>query len=264
MMFSKSYKTPLSLFIILTIAIFSCSDSSTGPGEGNENGGENGNFNSQAGPGSSAAALLTADTYTDLTLEIDYMPDHEPTQEALNDLKTFLQQRLNKSNITFRTPTEVPSGGESEYSADEIRELETEHRDNFTEDDSDTLETYFLFVDGQFQAQANVLGVAYYNTSMAFFGPTIDETSSGVAAPSKEKIEGTVFRHEFGHLMGLVGNGSETQSSHKTDGSAHCTEDGCLMEPAIETSDFFANIFDGDIPALDELCVEDLQANGGK
>ncbi len=260
----NSYKLILSILSI-SLLMLGCSDSSTGPGDENGNGnGNNQEFNSQNRPGTSAEAFLSAESYSDLTLEIDYMPGQEPTQEAMDNLKTFLQQRLNKSNITFRTPTEVPSGGESEYSADEIRNLEEEHRNNYTEGGSSTLEAYFLIVDGQYQEQGNVLGIAYYNTSMAFFGPTINETSSGVTAPSREKIEGTVFRHEFGHVIGLVGNGTETQSSHKTDGSAHCTSDGCLMEPAVETSNFFANIFDGTIPNLDELCIQDLQANGGE
>src|SRR5699024_1064835 len=175
------------------------------------------------------------------------------------------QQRLNKSKITISAPTEVQSGGEGAYSAEEIRALEEQHRDHYTEvTSSNTLHAYFLIVDGKYQQQENVLGIAYFNTSMAFFGQTMTDVSSGIAAPPKEKIEGTVFQHEFGHILGLVGSGTPTQSDHKTAGSAHCTADGCLMEPSVETTDFFTNIFDGDIPDLDAQCVTDLQANGGK
>src|SRR5699024_6165533 len=221
-------------------------------------------FNSQANPGASAEAFLQAETFTELTLEIDYMPGHQPTQRALDSLKTFLQQRLNKTNISFRTPTEIPSGGEQEYSANEVRNIEQQNRDNVTQAGASTLEAYFLIVDGVYEQQSNVLGIAYYNTSMAFFGSKMDEISGGATQPPKYKIEGTVFRHEVGHNIGLVGNGTPTQSSHKTSGSAHCTTDGCLMEPEVETSDFFANIFEGDIPELKQFCIEDLQANGGK
>lgn len=258
MKFQNSYKL-LSVCATLFMVIYGCSDSSTGPDDEN-----NADFNSQANPGASAEVFLQAETFTDLTLEIDYMPGQEPTQRALDSLKTFLQQRLNKTNITFRTPTQIPSGGEQEYSANEIRNLEQQNRDNFTQGDSSTLEAYFIIVDGVYEQQSNVLGIAYYNTSMAFFGSKINEISGGVTQPSKAKIEGTVFRHEFGHNMGLVGNGTPTESPHKTSASAHCTTEGCLMEPEVETSDFFANIFDGNIPELQQFCIQDLQANGGR
>lgn len=255
-MSSSKHIFTLALLTAILFTGLSCSDSSTGSGDDV--------FNSQAAPGASAEAFLRADQFTRLNLEIDYMPGHEPTQRALDSLKTFLQQRLHKTTITFRTPTEIPPGGEPEYSAAEIRALEDQHRNNYTQGGGTTLEAYFIFVDGQYEAQANVLGIAYYNTSMGFFGPTIEEISGGLTQPPEYKIEGTVFRHEFAHNMGLVGNGTPVQSSHKTSGSAHCTTDGCLMEPEVETSDFFANVFDGDIPELQQFCIQDLQANGGK
>lgn len=223
----------------------------------------NGEFSHTQEPGASAEAFLRADQFTELQVEVDYMPGYQPTAEALDSLETFLQARLNKSQITINTPTEVASGNQDAYSADDIRSLEDQHRDSFTQGDGNTLQAYFLIVDGSYSDQSNVLGIAYYNTSMAFFGQTIEKTSSGITAPPRDKIEGTVFRHEFGHVMGLVNNGTPMGTNHQEEG-AHCTEEGCLMEAAVETSNFFANIFDGDIPNLDPLCVEDVQANGGK
>lgn len=251
----------LSIFIIcfsLAVFIAGCSDSTTDPGDPTTT-----EFNSQAAPGDSAASFLQSEQYTSLEIEIDYMPGHEPTQDGLNSLQTFLEERLNKQTITFSTPTEITPESQSSYTADDIRGIEEEYRDSYTEAGSNTLHAYFLVVDGEFE-QSNVLGIAYWNTSVAFFGQTInDATGTPPASPSKEKVESTVFRHEFGHNMGLVGNGTPTQSNHKTDGSAHCTTDGCLMEPAVETADFFSNL-SGDVPPLDEFCIEDLQANGGK
>jgi len=256
-----NHKYLLLAVFSLTFIAYSCSDSGTGPDVDPAP-----DFNSKAAPGDSAKSFLEGDRYTTLELEIDYMPGHQPTQAGLDSLKTFLQKHLNKQNITFRTPTEVPSGGQSSYTASDIRSLEDEHRQNFTEAGDDALQAYFLYVDGEFndgdEGGSNVLGIAYWNTSMAFFGQTIEDVSSGIGAPSEEKIEGTVFRHEFGHNMGLVGNGTPTQSAHQEQG-AHCTEDGCLMEAAVETTNFFANTFDGEIPDLLQFCNEDLEANGG-
>lgn len=254
------------LALLITVGAFTfllqnCSDSTTNPNGGNDNIRP---FNSEAPPGDSAKSFLESDQYPNMLVEIDYMPDHEPTQEGLDSLRVFLERRLHKDNISFTTPDQIDSGGKSSYSASDIRDIEEQNRDNYTEAGDNTLDVYFLYVDGEYSGDSNVLGFAYYNTSVAFFGATIERVSgTPPTAPSEEKVEGTVFRHEFGHNMGLVGDGTPTQSDHKTDGSPHCTTDGCLMEPSVETTDFFSN-FSGDIPDLDNLCIQDLQANGGK
>lgn len=250
----------LTAFLSLALLTYTCSDSTTGP---NSDPGQK-EFNSHVAPGDSATAFLKSDQYSSLQVEIDYMQGHKPTQAGLDSLRIFLKRRLHKQSISLDNLTEIPSGGQDAYSASDIRSIEKEYRDNYTETGSNTLHVYFLYVDGKYKDNSNVLGFAYWNTSVAFFGQTIDDVSSGIGAPPKEKIEGTVFRHEFGHNMGLVGTGSPTQSDHKTSGSPHCTADGCLMEPSVETTNFFANTFDGDIPDLDSQCVNDLQANGGK
>jgi hypothetical protein len=259
----------LSLIVLcfsLAAAINSCSDSSTDPGDPPPQE----EFNSQAAPGDSAHAYLAGDQYTSLQVEIDYMPGHEPTQEGLNSLQTFLEERLNKQNISLSTPNEINAESQSSYSSSDIRALEEEYRDNYTEAGDNTLHVYFLVVDGEFNdgngGGSNVLGIAYWNTSVAFFGETIANVSgTPPTAPSREKVESTVFRHEFGHNMGLVGIGTPHISSHNDhqNGQSHCSTDGCLMDPAIETTNFFSN-FSGEVPELDQLCIEDLQANGGK
>lgn len=250
----------LTILLFTTLFVYSCTNSTTGPGKGNNQAIE---FNSKAAPGDSAKSFLEGDQYTTLQVEIDYMPGHAPTQEGLDSLRTFLEQRLHKQTISFQEPTEIPSGGQSTYTSSDVRATEEEHRDNYTSAGSSTLHAYFLVLDGEYE-QSNVLGMAYYNTSVAFYGPTIESVSgTPPAAPSEEKVEGTVFRHEFAHNMGLVGNGTPTQSDHKTEGSAHCTTDGCLMEPSVQTTNFFSN-FSGSIPPLDDLCLQDLKANGGK
>jgi len=223
-----------TIILILSTALliaYGCSDSNTGPEMPQPV-----QFNSKAAAGDSAQSYLESDLYTSLQIEVDYMQGYAPTQEGLNSLKTFLEERLNKSNISIAT-TEIAARSSGPYSTEDIAAIEEEERDNYTEPGSSTLHAYFLIVDGEY-TQSNVLGIAYWNTSMAFFGQTIDEISgTPPTAPSTQQVEGTVFRHEIGHNMGLVGNGTPTQSDHKTDGSAHCTTDGCLMEPSVQTGD---------------------------
>lgn len=248
--------------IILSLAFltYTCSDSGTGTRMEPD---PNVEFNSEATTGDSAASYLQSDQYTDLQIEIDYMQGYKPTEEGLNSLRTFLENRLNKSNITFNL-SEIPAQNEGPYTTSDIDTIEDSVRDNYTQAGSNILHAHFLIVDGEFSPESNVLGIAYWNTSMAFFGKTIrDISGTPPTAPARQQVEGTVFRHEMGHNMGLVDIGSPMQTEHKTSGSAHCTTDGCLMEPAVRTGDIFRN-FSGQVPDLDQLCIQDLQANGGK
>ncbi len=255
----------LSLFILcfsLVLFINSCSDTTTDSGESTQQ-----EFDSKAANGASAEHFLQSDTYSNLEIELDYMEGYAPKQESIKSLQTFLEERLNKSNISINT-SEIPARSDGPYTTDMITTIEEEERDNYTEAGNSTLHAYIVIVDGRFNdgedSESNVLGIAYWNTSMALFGETIANISgSGFGSPSQKQVESTVLRHEVGHNMGLVGNGTPTQTDHKTDDSAHCTSEECLMAPSVRTGDIFQNL-SGEVPSLDDACIQDLQANGGK
>lgn len=254
-------------FFCLAFSVYfaGCSDTPTGRNGGsNGGGGGNGNgYDHRRAPGETSADFLRDETYQHLRVEIDYVESQHPTGQALDSLQQMLENRLHKSGgITISVSAEpFGSGGQQTYTASEIRSLEDEHRDLYTH--GDTLAAYFIYLDGQYE-QENVLGLAYYNTSMAIMEETIREHSGGIGNPPRYKIEATVLNHEFGHILGLVANGTPMQNDHKTDGSEHCTAENCLMRPAVNTSDFFANVFEGSIPDFDPQCLNDLQGHGGK
>lgn len=78
---------------------------------------------------------------------------------------------------------------------------------------------------------------------------------------SRQQLFTTLLQHEFGHLLGLVDQGSPMQHSHRdTDNGAHCDNRSCLMYYAVETDAASAAI----TPLLDAACRADLKANGGK
>lgn len=239
-----------------------CSDSSSPTGPDGDDPPDP--FDSEAAPGTSAEAFLDDDRFTELNVEVDYMEGYEPTGAALDSLKASLDAHLSKSSIAIDAPTSIPAEGQGAYSADQIRDLEDEHRDQYTSAEGTTIWAYAIVLDGEF-ADENVLGIAYYNTSMAFFGKTIDDITGGVTQPSREKVEGTVFLHEFGHLLGLVNNGTPMQQNHHDEANgAHCTNDQCIMHYSIETTDYFANVFDGTIPDFEQFCTEDMAAQRGQ
>lgn len=244
----------IGILLLTSITIMGCKS-----GGGNDQGSE---FSSTEDVGASANEFLASTNYTSLTIEIDYVEGFRPTQTALNNLRSFLQTRLNKSNISIALDDEIPSPGNSPYTAQEAFDVEQEHRDTFTE--GNTLAAYFIILDGEFEQQ-NVLGFAYFNTSMALMGETIDENSGGVNQPSQETVETAVLQHEFGHILGLVDNGTPAIQDHVDEANgAHCDVESCLMYFAVRTSDFMNNLSGGNVPELDSQCIQDLQGNGGK
>lgn len=255
-----------ALTAVLIFVLFGCGDSATDPeGEGQEP------YPHTLNPGASAHDLLSDEAFTRLTIEMDYVEGMQPSQEAVDSLRVFLERRLSKpGSITLFFDDAIPSPGpDDRYSADEIRGLEAEHRDTFTE--GSTIAAYYIFMDGSFQDE-NVLGIAYYNTSMAIFEEVIRDHSGGIGEPRRPVIEATSLRHEMGHILGLVNNGSPMQGEqggpddhHDEAHGAHCTVEGSLMYWQVETTDFIANLIGGgEVPELEPLGVQDLQANGGR
>ncbi|MEX0594406.1 MAG: hypothetical protein WD115_06485, partial [Balneolaceae bacterium] len=94
-----------------------------------------------------------------------------------------------------------------------------------------------------------------------YFGATFEETSSGLGSPSREQVEASVLRHEIGHLMGLVDNGTTMQQDHKdAENGTHCDNENCVMYYAYNQPDLFSSIFGSEIPNLDAACQADIEA----
>lgn len=256
-------KTTLLLVLgSLVLFLYTCSDTSTAPG----NVQKPDPYSHVARPGSAANDFLADSNFTGLVVEVDYMPGYPPNERALDSLKAFFEQRLHKGSVTIKEPEMIDSRGEEKYSTDEIRQIEKEERSTFTE--GGTLAAYMVIVDAKYE-ERDLLGIAYYNTSNGFFGPSYEEASSGIGPPSRYQIEAISFRHEFGHLFGLVNvpnSGTEMQTPHQdTQHGSHCDNDQCLMYYATERTNLIASQISGDeITPLDATCKADLQANGGK
>ncbi len=220
-------------------------------------------FSHTQGVGSSANNFLASTDFTRLIIEIDYVKGLKPSQQALDDLKAFLSARLNKpSGISIVLDDEIPSPNNSSFTSQEVYELEKQHRNTFTAEN--TIAAYFLVLDGAYK-QENVLGIAYFNTSMALFEEVILNNSGGFGQPTVSTVEASVMMHEFGHILGLVNNGTDQVQDHEDENhEAHCDIESCLMYYAIQTTDLMQNLMGGNIPTLDEQCLQDLKANGGK
>lgn len=217
--------------------------------------------------GASARDFLSDEEFTALEVEIVYVTGFEPTPEALNSLKSFLNKYLNKPEGIVVKTRAVASPDIGTYSLDEILALEKQHRTLFSS--GKKLATYIFFADDKSvdsEADKKIIGKAYRNTSMIVFDKEITEMSGLV---TRSEIQTTALHHEFGHLFGLVNNGTPAQTPHEeTEKSkkAHCDVDGCLMAASIAFgSSAFSYLENGqNIVDFDEKCQLDLKANGGK
>jgi hypothetical protein len=244
-------KIRIATLVIALLASVSCDRGPTAADSG---------YSHTRAPGASSADLITGREFNRLVVEIVHMPGHAPSDFALQQLATFLNRWLDKAEVVMGTPRQIPAGGRQTYSAQDIRALEAEHRTLFSDPATGTLATFAVVVDGA-HTDANVLGIAYYNTSTAYFGATIGRISGGLLQPSRRDVEATIWRHEYGHLMGLVDIGTPMQQPHRDHpNGAHCTETTCVMHHAFNNADLLANLLGQDTPDLDAFCQADVRA----
>jgi hypothetical protein len=209
--------------------------------------------------GTAAHNILSASPYSSLNIEIQYMPGYPPDTGSINNLVNFLKKYINKPDGIQVTQQEIGASGKSVLSIDEIVDIEKKNRTVFTQ--NTTLSVHILIADCNYD-KANILATSYWNTSFCVFGKTVND-DFGSWGNSLTQILTTLFEHEFGHLMGLVNQGSPMQKDHlDPDNGAHCINSHCLMYFDVEKSTIGGNIFS--IPTLDANCEADLKANGGK
>ncbi|NYJ28682.1 membrane metalloprotease [Allomuricauda sp. ARW1Y1] len=221
----------------------------------------------QQAVGDTAQDLLVDETFTSLYLELYYVEGLRPSSETIDHFTDFLERRLNKPQGIRIELFEMTSPGQESYSVADIRTIEDDIRTAYN--DGSALKAFGLFLDGAYAENTengSVLGIAYRNTSFVLFSETIREFSGQPLAPSTTVLESTVLDHEFGHLLGLVNAGTPLQSQHQdVEYGRHCTAEDCLMYWTAETGEGLVNMISGGaVPPLDQACLDDLRAFGGK
>ncbi len=243
------------ILLIVLVTAFGCSKSDSTITGGS-------NYSHQKNPGTSAGDLLSAGRFESIKIEIQYMPGFQPDAAALNHLTGFLGSLLNKPGGIQLVQKEITAVANTTLTVQDIIAIEKQNRTVFTT--GNQLALYFLYTNGIY-SNNNVLGVAYYNTSICMFGKRIHDNSGGIGQASRTKVEATVLEHEFGHLLGLVNIGSPMLVNHH-DGahSGHCNNSNCLMYFEAQTTGMLGDLVAGPVPSLDANCLDDLKANGGK
>jgi hypothetical protein len=210
--------------------------------------------------------FLSANAYDKVIVEILYINDYQPSKASLDNLKKFLEARLNKPSGIMFLQNAILSTRRPTMTSQELKLIEEHTRTQFT--NGKTIAAYIFFADADFAEDtedSKTLGLAYGTSSVAIFEKTILRYSNGLGQPPAANLETTVLEHEFGHLLGLSNNGTKMQSKHQdAPHGSHCTNSKCLMYYAADTNHVLANLLGGSVPELDAACVADLKANGGK
>ena len=211
--------------------------------------------------GKSAHDLLSTGAYSSLSIEIQYMPGMQLLPESVNNLLNFLKTYLDKPGGITVTQKQVASFTADTISLSQVADFEIANRSLYTKDN--VIAVYILVSDAT-NSSPLILGTSYLSTSIVLYEKSIRAHSGGFAQATREKVESGVMEHEFGHLVGLVNNGTPMVTSHEDPEHAHhCTNTNCLMYYEIETSGL-TRVANHTVPSLDENCINDLSANGGK
>lgn len=216
--------------------------------------------------GVSARSFLSDESFTSLTVEVVYVTGYEPAAGTIDAIEGFLSKYLNKPEGIRVEPRAIPSPQISEYSLAQVKEIENTYRTAFTS--GKNLTAFIYLADGKSEDSGSssehevVLGKAYRNTSMVIFDKEIRDYAVKYIEVSRQDVLETTIKHEFGHLFGLVDNGTPAQTDHEYQDpdnpkeKGHCTVETCLM--ARLSSGFSSELTFG------EYCQLDLVANGGK
>jgi len=210
--------------------------------------------------------FLTGNSYTTLNIEVAYVEGYQPNLTTLNNLITFLSERLNKSGGVSVTQRTMPATGRINIDLDAIRNIERVQRTSVTS--GKTLTAWIMFLDTEYTEStgtSKVLGITYGASSIAVFEKSVYAYVQP-DMPSRATLETVVVEHEFGHVLGLVANGTPMVTPHKDpDHGSHCSDTTCLMYWKTEENVNLADLLGTDTyPVLDANCLADLKAAGGK
>ena len=217
--------------------------------------------------GASANDLLSDTTFSSLVVEVVYVEGFEPSQTAISNFVSFLENRTFKPNGITVQKRAISSPGLTPYTNQEIAAIEDSNR--LLYNNANQIAVWAFFADGSSANNTDsgvVLGTAYRNTSFVIYQETIQQLTSGTITNTTPILESTVITHEFGHILGLTNLGTPLQTNHEDlEHPKHCNIESCLMYWKAESGNgVMSMISGGSIPQLDAQCIADLQANGGK
>lgn len=247
----------ICLFLLLLLAAPGCRKKVRVPGE------EELYFNyGEQNFGASAADLLRADKYTSLIVEVQYMEGFRPDEQAMINLKEFLQDHLHKPGGVVFMQQQIPAVQDSVLTSEQVDSIRKVSRKIHTR--NKRIAIYIVYTNGKHE-HTTVLGHAFRNTCIVIYGKALKQHEHVFSFPTQTRLETTVLLHEMGHILGLVGKGSRLRSDHADSlHDAHCPNPNCVMYWNMSIAPEFGPLKETGVPFFDPACLRDLKGNGGR
>lgn len=194
-----------------------------------------------------------------LVVEVDVQDGVQPSQGALDHLVATMRAVVDKPGGVVLSGGNTFASDRDQWSTADLRQVAAQNRD--TRSAGDTVSVYVLYVEGEFVSDGqstNAIGVAHSASEMALF-PQRWEGLGGLLG-SDSAIERAVLVHEWGHLLGLVNIGYESEIDHEDpEHPGHSSNRGSVMYWAIEST-FISQVFSGPPPDdFDQADLADLE-----
>jgi len=204
-----------------------------------------------------AQMYLRDDRYTELIIEYNYVLGYPPSPGSKESLITTIEELSDKDSVVDVVGDGItPRLGINEYHRHDIEDIFDSY--SHYERKGSTMVLNVLYLDGEWAENPNVLGLSYGGEYMVLFKETIHKVSLTSSNLGVEDVETSVLIHEFGHILGLVGIGYE--SNHEDDEyEHHCDESAgrCVMSASVEIK--MGGYSEEPPTEFCELCLEDIE-----
>lgn len=204
-----------------------------------------------------AQMYLNDDRYDELIIEYSYVQGFPPSDFARETLLSTIEEICHKDSVVETKNEMIPQRpGRNRYDRDGVEDMLEEYRGN--ERGEGTMVLYVLYLDGEWSDKPNVLGLSFGGQNIVIFKHTIITVTQRSPNLDVEVVESSVLVHEFGHILGLVGIGYDSEHEDK-EHKHHCDESqgSCVMSYTVE----IRVGEDSEPPPLEfcTLCMDDLE-----
>lgn len=191
-----------------------------------------------AGVGAFAAFYLRPEESASIVVDVHSQTGAEPRSATLEHLRSVLGEVSGK-------PVSVAlgsaDGGGRRWSSADIRAL----ADSLSPDQTrDRAVLTVLYLRGEFEERAEVVGIAVRSDVVAVFGDKVAEAAGVLGNPAA--VEDAVSMHELGHVLGLVDLVLDT-GREDPEHPGHSPNRGSVMYYAVEST-LIGTIFEGGPP----------------
>ena len=215
---------------------------------------DRGDDGSRGPPGAFARTLLRPRPATVVSVERFHQRTAEPRTTSIARAASTLREVTGK-DVDMRDSIPIDGPGDGPWTAEKIRAM-SDKQGRVTQGGTYAVVRMF-FLDGSFEGDRSVLGVAVRGDTLAVFTQAINSATTRLVGAAA--LEEAVLVHELGHLLGLVDLARDT-GRDDPEHPGHSTNTESVMFWAVESS-LVSQVFDGPPPReFDAADLADLQA----